>query len=124
MKTENIIQNKTFDFALKIIKLSKTLKENNETILANQILRCGTSIGANIEEAIGGSSIRDFLSKCTIAYKEARETKYWLRLIDGSKPEINIKGLHADIDEITKILSSIILSTKMKLNKAKSAEPK
>lgn len=117
MAKNNLIQIKTFEFALQVIQLSKQLKENKEPILANQILRCGTSIGANIEEALGGASTRDFLSKCTIAYKEARETKYWLRLIHSSNVGVNLEFHMYEIDSILKILSSIILSTKNSIGK-------
>jgi len=73
MKSENIIQQKTFAFAIRIVNVYKHL-------LSKQLLRSGTSIGANIEESIGGQSNKDFLSKISIAYKEARETVYWLKL--------------------------------------------
>ena len=78
---ENLIQQKTYDFALKIINTSKQMQMNKEFVLSRQLLKSGTSIGANVEEAIGGQSRKDFLSKISIAYKEARETKFWLRLL-------------------------------------------
>lgn len=85
MKSENPIQTKSYAFALRIVKLHQFLrKEKKEFVLSKQILRSGTSIGANAEEAIGGQSTRDFLSKMNIAYKEARETHYWLRLLRDS----------------------------------------
>ena len=75
MKTHNIVQIKSYAFAVKIIKLYKHLCEDKkEFTLSKQLLRCGTSIGANIEEAIGGQSDKDFYAKLTISYKEARET--------------------------------------------------
>ena len=78
---KNIIQEKSFCFALRIIKLYKYLKDNkNEYVLSKQLLRSGTSIGANIEESIGGQSKNDFVSKISVAYIEARETLYWLKL--------------------------------------------
>ena len=74
---ENIIQTKTFDFAIRIVKVYKHLRQNkNEQILSKQLLRSGTSIGANIEKAIGGQSKNDFSSKLSIAYKKARENSY------------------------------------------------
>ena len=73
---QNIIQIKTFDFSIKIILLYKVLIKNHEYDLARQLLRCGTSIGANVEEAIGGHSEKDFAAKLSIAYKEARECRY------------------------------------------------
>ncbi len=82
---ENIIQVKSYAFSLKIVKLYKQLvDEKREYVLSKQLLRSGTSIGANIEEAIGGQYEKDFYAKLTISYKEARETKYWLRLLKDS----------------------------------------
>lgn len=86
MKTENVIVEKSFQFALRIVKLFSLLKEKKvERDIALQLLRSGTSIGANIEEAMGGSSKKDFIHKLEIAYKEARESRYWLRLLKESK---------------------------------------
>jgi len=82
---ENVIQQKSFDFALLIVDLYKKLVKRNEFILSKQILRSGTSIGANIEESIGAQSRSDFISKISISYKEARETEYWLKLLLGGK---------------------------------------
>ncbi len=77
MKKDNIIQEKSYDFAVRIVNLYKhLLQEKKEFVLSKQLLRSGTSIGANIEEAIGGQSRKDFYAKLTIAYKEARETHY------------------------------------------------
>ena len=116
MKKDNLIQNKSFDFALRIIKLSKYLSSRNERILANQILRSGTSVGANIEEAIGAQSDKDFFAKITISYKEARETHYWLRLLKESKilEEKLALSLLADSEEIIKIIGKIQKSLKIK----------
>ena len=86
-KEDNLIQKKTFDFALKIIQFYSDCKSQNEFILSKQILRCGTSIGANVEEAIAAQSKKDFISKLSIANKEARETKYWLKLYQSSNLE-------------------------------------
>ncbi len=78
----NIIQRKSYDFAIRIVRIYKYLcEEKKEYTLSKQLLRSGTSIGANVEEAIGGQSEKDFFAKLTIAYKEARETKYWIRLL-------------------------------------------
>ena len=85
MKTENKILEMSFDFSLQIIQLYKILIEQKEYVLSKQLLRSGTSIGANIEEAIAAQSRKDFISKLSIASKEARETRYWLRLLDKSK---------------------------------------
>lgn len=82
MKTGNIVQEKSYQFALNIITTTRLLVDSQrEYALSRQLLKSGTSIGANVEEAIGGQSKRDFIAKLSIAYKEARETKYWLRLI-------------------------------------------
>ena len=79
---ENIVQQKSFAFAIRIVELYKYLQsEKKEFVLSKQVLRSGTSIGANIEESIGGASEKDFLHKLTISYKEARETIYWLKLL-------------------------------------------
>ncbi len=85
MKKDNVIKEKSYAFALRIIKLYKYLcKEKNEFVLSKQILRSGTSIGANIEEAVGSQSQKDFIAKLSIAYKESRETHYWIRLLKDS----------------------------------------
>jgi four helix bundle protein len=82
MKKDNIIQQKSFAFAIRVVNLYKFLtNEKKEFVLSKQLLRSGTSIGANVEESIGGQSEKDFLSKLSIAYKEARETMYWLKLL-------------------------------------------
>lgn len=107
---ENIIQIKTYDFALKIIRLYKLIvDEKNEYVLSKQLLRCGTSIGANVEEAIGGQSERDFLAKLSISYKEARETKYWINLLYDSSyiNQKDYEDLKNDIEEILRIIGSI-----------------
>ena len=78
---ENIIAIKTYQFAIQIVNLSKDLSAKKEYVLSRQILKSGTSIGANVEEAIGGISKKDFRAKMSISYKEARETHYWLKLL-------------------------------------------
>ncbi len=86
MKKDNVIQIKSYDFAVRIVKLYKHLsQEKKEFVLSKQLLRSGTSIGANVEEAIGGQSRKDFFAKLTIAYKEARESHYWIRLLRDTK---------------------------------------
>jgi len=107
---ENIIQTKTFDFAIRIVKVYKHLRQNkNEQILSKQLLRSGTSIGANIEEAIGGQSKNDFSSKLSIAYKEARESSYWIKLLEKSNYLTNTESqsLLGDLTEILKIIGKI-----------------
>jgi four helix bundle protein len=116
----NIIVDKSYDFALRIVKLSQYLiKDKKEFVLSKQILRSGTSIGANIEESIGGQSKKDFLSKMSIAYKEARETSYWLRLLKDSDilPENDFYSVYKDLEEIIKILVKMVLLTNYTRNK-------
>jgi four helix bundle protein len=106
----NIIQEKTFDFAIRIIKVYKYLKQNkNEFVLSKQLLRSGTSIGANIEEAIGGQSRNDFTSKLSVAYKEARESSYWIKLLEKSEylSTKESQSLLEDLTEILKIIGKI-----------------
>ncbi len=118
MIKDNLIQQKSFEFALDIIKLYTSLKEKNEFVLSKQILRSATSIWANIEEAIGGQTRKDFLAKIYIALKESRETKYRLRLLDKSqfvKQDYN-KYLN-DIESIINILIKISKTTAESLKK-------
>ncbi|BAP31430.1 CHP02436-containing protein [Chryseobacterium sp. StRB126] len=108
-KEDNLIQTKTFEFALRIIKFYTKCKAQNEFILSKQILRSGTSIGANVEEAIAAQSKKDFISKLSIANKEARETRYWLRLYHSSNlVQIEIDSYLKDIEMIINILTKII----------------
>jgi four helix bundle protein len=110
MKTDNIIQIKSYAFAIRIVNAYKYLiEEHKEYVLSKQLLRCGTSIGANIEEAIGGQSQKDFFAKLTIAYKEARETKYWLNLLRDTGYLSNEQSISLliDIEELLKIIGSI-----------------
>ena len=83
MSKENLILNKTFEFSLDIIELYKVLRENNEFVISKQLLRSATSIGANAEEGSAAQTKKDFITKMSIASKEARESRYWLRLIGG-----------------------------------------
>ena len=110
MKEKNLIRDKSYQFALKIINVFKHLqKDKNEFVLSKQLLKSGTSIGANIEEAIGGQTKKDFFTKITIAYKEARETNYWIRLLRDShylSDEVAQQLLN-DCNEILKILGTI-----------------
>lgn len=113
MNKGNVIQEKTYQFSLDIIELYKVIiKSHKEYNLSSQLLRSATSIGANVEESIGGSSKKDFIAKIQIAYREARESSYWIRLLKDSnyiKPDIADKLLK-QCDEILKILSSIRLT--------------
>jgi len=111
-KKENIIQQKSFEFSLIIINLYKELIANNEYVISKQILRSSTSIGANIEEALAGESKKDFLHKMSIASKEARETRYWLKLLDKSQiVKNNYSKYLKEIENIINILTKIVKST-------------
>ena len=88
---KSIVKQKSYDFALKIIRFSAWLKMNKHFEISSQLLRSGTSIGANVEEALAGQSQKDLSAKMSIASKEARETNYWLRLLTDSKSLINLK---------------------------------
>ena len=115
MKADNIIQQKTFAFAIRIVNVYKHLKaEKKEFVLSKQLLRSGTSIGANIEESIGGQSNKDFLSKVSIAYKEARETVYWLKLLQATDylSLQEAESLLSDAEEMCKIIGKIQLTIK------------
>ena len=109
------IQTKTFDFAVRIVNLCKILKhDRREYTLSNQLMRSGTSIGANISEAQHAQSRADFLSKINIALKEAVETKYWLRLLEatGYLKKTEYDSNMTDCVEIEKILVSSVKSIK------------
>jgi four helix bundle protein len=114
---KNEILDLSFDFALEIIKLVKYLKANKEFVMSSQLLRSGTSTGANISEAQAAQSTNDFISKMSIASKEARETEYWLRLLDKSNyldEYQNTSALFSSIQSIVKLLTSIIKTTQEK----------
>lgn len=115
MKNDNIIQQKSFAFAIRIVNLYKYLtNEKKEFVISKQLLRSGTSIGANVEESIGGQSEKDFLSKLSIAYKEARESMYWLKLLQATDylNKEQAESLLADVEEICKIIGKIQLTIK------------
>ena len=111
---DNIIIQKSYAFALQIIQLYKLLIEKKEFVLSKQILRSGTSVGANIHEAVASESKKDFIHKLGIAVKEARETSYWLNLLKDSEyiTSDEFNKLSNSCDEIIRILNSIILTTK------------
>lgn len=112
MKKENVIQTKSFDFALQIIALFIQLKQEKEFVISKQLLKSGTSIGANVEEATAAQSRRDFISKMSIASKEARETRYWLRLLQKSDlTRMDVSEWMISINEIVRILTSIVKTT-------------
>ncbi len=114
---ENIIQQKSFLFAVRIINLYKYLtNKKKEFVLSKQVLRSGTSIGANIEESIGGRSGKEFLFKLEISYKEARETIYWLKLLKETEyiSLAEFENINGEAEEIGKILAKIIITLKNK----------
>ena len=109
MKENNIILDKTFNFSLQIIDLYKILNKSKEYIISKQLLKSATSIGANVEEASAAQSKKDFIAKMSIASKEARESRYWLRLLDKSRiVDINCNNYLNDIEEIINILTAIV----------------
>lgn len=123
MNEKSIIHVKSYSFSIRIVRLYQYLiKEHMEYCLSKQVLRSGTSIGANIEEATGGFSRREFLCKLSIAYREARESRYWLRILfDTDYIERKMfESLLRDCEEILRILSKIQITTKSSLrNKLK-----
>lgn len=115
MKKENIVKDKSLSFAIRIVNLYKYLvADKRETVMSKQLLRCGTSIGANIREAEQAQSRADFLSKQNIALKEANETEYWLELLmrTGFITQNEYESINNDCVELNKLLISIIKSTK------------
>jgi four helix bundle protein len=114
----NVVCDKSYAFALRVIKLYKFLTtEQKEFVLSKQLLRSGASIGANVEEAIAASSKADFIHKLNIAAKEARETSYWLRLLKDSQyiPDKAFDSIHGDCIEVRKIISKILITMKSNL---------
>ena len=114
---ENIVQNKSYTFSLRIIKLYKHLIEDKkEYVLSKQVLRSGTSVGANIEEGVAAQSRKDFIYKLSISHKEARETHYWIRLLrDSDFMEKKLaESILTDCEELIKLLVSILNTSKSK----------
>jgi four helix bundle protein len=106
---ENLIKERSFDFALKAIELYKLLLTKNEFVLSKQFLRSSTSIGANVQEAVAGFSKKDFAVKMSIASKEARETLYWLNLIESAGfVDFDMSVLKDDCERLIRILTSIV----------------
>lgn len=117
-RSQSIVQDKSFRFAVQIVgHIRQQQKDHVNLVLTRQLLRSGTSIGANVEEALGGQSSKDFISKLAIAAKEARETGYWLRLIRETQPHNHqeLASLLAECGELVKMLNSIFLTTRRKL---------
>jgi four helix bundle protein len=109
---ENLIVNMTFQFSLDIIKFVELLESSRKYSVANQLIRSGTSIGANVREAQNAESKADFIHKIKIAAKEAEETEYWLELCHQSQSYPNCEDLLTQILSIKKVLSKIISSSK------------
>ena len=116
MAKYNILQDKSFRFALKTIKFCEILENNHKFVFSTQLLKSGTSIGANIEESLGAISTKEFYAKLFISYKESRETLYWIKLIKLSKiinlEDNKLNELEEDCVEIIKILTVILKKRK------------
>ena len=114
---ENVVKNKSFKFAIRVVKLYQYLTENKkEYVLSKQVLRSGTSIGALIRESEHAESTADFIHKLSIALKEANETEYWLELLENSGylEKNEFESINNDLTELLKLLTSIIKTTKSK----------
>ena len=115
MKSDNLISEKSIEFAIRIVNLYKYLcKEKEEYVMSKQLLRSGTSVGANVREGVYGQSRNDFVSKMSIGLKEAAETEYWLELLyrTGYLSEKEYGDIQTDCKEIVKILTSIVKSSR------------
>ena len=118
METENVIVKKSKDFALRIINMYKYLcSEKREYVMSKQVLRSGTSIGANVREGVRGQTKPDFIAKMSVAQKEAEETCYWLELLyeSGYINKSIFESMYRDNLEINRILASIILTARQNL---------
>ena len=112
---DSLTLDKSKDFAIRIVKLRKYLcKEKREFVMSKQLLKCGTSIGANLSEALYGISRNDFLSKVYISLKECAETKYWLELLNKTDylSDSEFKSIDDDCTELIKLLTSIVKTTR------------
>ena len=115
INSENTVVEKSFEFAVRIVKLYRFLCDaRNEYVMSKQILKCGTSIGANVAEAQKGQSKADFTAKMQISLKEANETEYWLRLLHRTEyiTKEQFASMHRDVKELIALLSSICKSSK------------
>ena len=116
MKTENKILSLTFDFSIEIIGLYKNLIDQKEFVISKQLLRSATSIGANVEEANAAQTKKDFTAKMAIASKEARETKYWLRLLEKSKlVPLDYSTYLLSIEHIINVITKIVKTSQISL---------
>jgi four helix bundle protein len=113
---ESIIREKSYAFALRVIMLARWLRAQREFEIGGQVLRAGTSIGANVEEALAAVSRADFVAKMAISSKEARETHYWLRLLRDSEtvPTARISPLLEESLELLRILTAIVKTGQLK----------
>jgi len=126
-RSQSIVQDKSFRFAVQIVGyIRRQQKDHVNLVLTRQLLRSGTSIGANVEEALGGQSSKDFISKLAIAAKEARETGYWLRFIRDTHPhdQQELAELLKECDGLLRMLNSIILTTRRKIMTRENSELK
>ena len=113
---ENVVLNKSLQFSKDIIDLYKEMQTKREYIISKQILRSGTSVGANINEATAGISKRDFSAKMSIASKEARETAYWLKLIEyGKFVDLDLENIKKGCDELIRMLTAIVKTSQKNL---------
>lgn len=115
---DSIVAKKAFAFAVRIVNLNRYLKARGcDSCLRSQLLRCGTSIGANIQEALEGQSNKDFIAKLSISLKECRECQYWLQLLCETEyiEKQYFDSIREDTRELHKMLSSIIITSKQKL---------
>ena len=112
MAKDNLILKKTFDFAISIVHLTQKLKEEREYIISKQLLRAGTSVGANVEEAQDAISKSEFRYKMSISLREAKETRYWIRILDVANMTTQQLDSHQkEINEIINILTAIVNSS-------------
>lgn len=113
-ESDNVLLTKTYDFAKSIVMECKSMPAGRTYVLIEQLLKSGTSIGANSEEAVGGQSAKDFFAKLSIAYKEARESRYWLRLMRDTEiiNENNANQLILKAEELLRIIGSIQVAMK------------
>lgn len=111
---DSVTLDKSKEFAIRIVKLYNYLRKKREFVMSNQLLRCGTSIGANLAEALYGISRKDFLAKTSISLKECAETKYWLELLNktGYLNDNEYKSINDDCTELIKLLSSTVITTR------------
>ena len=125
MKQDNVVKDKSKAFAIRIVNLYKHLRDTkSEFVMSKQILRCGTSIGANIAEALCSISKKEFQAKMYIAFKECVETQYWLELLHDTEyiTDSEFSSIDVDCEELRKLLSSITKTTGENLSKMRSEE--